>query len=456
MNNRTKLLTETPFKLMLSLSVPAILGMMVVGLYNLMDAVFAGQMIGSNAMGAISISYPFTLINSGVATLIGVGSASILSRAIGKKDKKTINSIMGNLIMLVLILSLVITIVGTTFTKQILAVTGAEGEILSSAVRYLKIIFLGSIFVNFFQSANMVMRGEGALKQSMLIVGSGAILNMILAPILISICNKFNMGIEGAAYATLIAQFVQAIVTLIHFTKKSENLKINKIRLDKNIIPEIFAVGFSAMLMQVMTLLYQAFIFNSASKYGGGTSQILLGAALRVQTFAFIPLWGISQGFQPVAGTNYGAGKYDRVKTMTLVFIASAFVLSLIFYLPVEIAPGVVLSLFIKETNIIQQGISNFRIMFSTYIFLGIFIMVVTLFQSLGKASKASAVVLLRQVILFVPLILILPKWMGIKGIWVAIGLNDGILVLITICMMMFEFKSLSSKSNIKTSAGTV
>lgn len=222
MNNRTKLLTETPFKLMLSLSVPAILGMMVVGLYNLMDAVFAGQMIGSNAMGAISISYPFTLINSGVATLIGVGSASILSRAIGKKDKKTINSIMGNLIMLVLILSLVITIVGTTFTKQILAVTGAEGEILSSAVRYLKIIFLGSIFVNFFQSANMVMRGEGALKQSMLIVGSGAILNMILAPILISICNKFNMGIEGAAYATLIAQFVQAIVTLIHFTKKAK------------------------------------------------------------------------------------------------------------------------------------------------------------------------------------------------------------------------------------------
>lgn len=450
MNNRAKLLTETPFRLMLSLSVPAILGMMVVGLYNLMDAVFAGQMISSTAMGAISISYPFTLINSGIATLIGVGSASVLSRAIGKNDKKTINSIMGNLIMVVFILSLIITAVAIIFTKPILALTGAEGDILNNAVRYLRVIFIGSVFVNFFQSANMVMRGEGALKQSMMIVGSGAILNMILAPILISILNNSNMGIEGAAYATVISQIVQAVITLMYFIRKSKILKINKIRLDKNILPEIFAIGFSAMLMQVMTLVYQTFIFNSASKYGGGNSQILLGAALRVQTFAFIPLWGISQGFQPVAGTNYGAGKYDRVKTMTLVFISSAFVLSLILYLPVEIAPGAVLALFIKEPDIIQQGISNFRIMFSTYIFLGIFIMVVTLFQSLGKATKASIVVLLRQIILFIPLIMILPRWMGIKGIWMAIGLNDGILVVITICMMMFEFKSLSSKTNIE------
>lgn len=450
MNNRAKLLTETPFRLMLSLSVPAILGMMVVGLYNLMDAVFAGQMISSTAMGAISISYPFTLINSGIATFVGVGSASVLSRAIGKNDKKTIDSIMGNLIMVVFILSLIITAVGIIFTKPILALTGAEGDILNNAVCYLRVIFIGSVFVNFFQSANMVMRGEGALKQSMMIVGSGAILNMILAPILISIFNNSNMGIEGAAYATVISQIVQAVITLVYFIRKSKILKINKIRLDKNILPEIFAIGFSAMLMQVMTLVYQTFIFNSASKYGGGNSQILLGAALRVQTFAFIPLWGISQGFQPVAGTNYGAGKYDRVKTMTLVFIASAFVLSLIFYLPVEIAPGAVLALFIKEPDIIQQGISNFRIMFSTYIFLGIFIMVVTLFQSLGKATKASIVVLLRQIILFIPLIMILPRWMGIKGIWMAIGLNDGILVVITICMMMFEFKSLSSKTNIE------
>lgn len=160
MDTRTKLLTEKPIKLMFALSVPAVLGMLVVGLYNLMDAVFVGQMIGSTEMGAVSISYPFTLINSGIATLVGVGSASVLSRAIGKKDKKTIDAIMGNLVMLVLVLSLIVTVVGTIFTRQILSLSGAKGEILDNAVRYLRIIFVGSIFVNFFQSANMVMRGK--------------------------------------------------------------------------------------------------------------------------------------------------------------------------------------------------------------------------------------------------------------------------------------------------------
>ena len=447
MDTRTKLLTEKPIKLMFALSVPAVLGMLVVGLYNLMDAVFVGQMIGSTEMGAVSISYPFTLINSGIATLVGVGSASVLSRAIGKKDKKTIDAIMGNLVMLVLVLSLIVTVVGTIFTRQILSLSGAKGEILDNAVRYLRIIFVGSIFVNFFQSANMVMRGEGLLKRAMTIVASGAVLNIILHPIFIIILGKFGMGIEGAAYATVISQIVQAIATLVYFTKKSETLKINGVRLDKKILPEIIAVGVSAMLMQVLTLLYQTLIFNVASRYGGDTSQILLGAALRVQTFSFIPLWGISQGFQPVAGTNYGAKKYERVKTMTWVFIVSAMILSLLFYLPVEFAPGAVLSLFIKEADIVAQGAPYFRIMFSTYIFLAIFIMVVTLFQSLGKATKASIVVLMRQVILFIPLLLIFANVFGIKGVWMAIAVNDGLLVLITLFMMLGEFRNLTNRA---------
>ena len=447
MDTRTKLLTEKPLKLMFALSVPAVLGMLVVGLYNLMDAVFVGQLIGSTEMGAVSISYPFTLINSGIATLVGVGSASVLSRAIGKKDKKTIDSIMGNLVMLVLVLSLIVTVIGIVFTRQILSLSGAKGEILDNAVKYLRIIFAGSIFVNFFQSANMVMRGEGLLKRAMIIVASGALLNIILDPIFIIFFGKFGMGIEGAAYATVLSQIVQAIATLVYFTKKSETLKINGVRLDKRILPEIIAVGVSAMLMQVLTLLYQTLIFNVASRYGGDTSQILLGAALRVQTFSFIPLWGISQGFQPVAGTNYGAKQYGRVKTMTWVFIASAMILSLLFYLPVELAPGAVLSLFIKEADIVAQGAPYFRIMFCTYIFLAIFIMVVTLFQSLGKATKASIVVLMRQVILFIPLLLIFANLFGIKGVWMAIAVNDGLLVLITLFMMLGEFRNLTAKA---------
>ena len=154
LDTRTRLLTEKPLKLMFSLSIPGILGMVVVALYNLMDSIFVGQMVGSIEMGAVSISYPFTLINGGIATLIGVGSASILSRAIGKKEQATMDKIMGNLVMMVFVLSLIVTVVGIIFTRQLLQFSGASGEMLNQAESYLRIIFAGSLFINFTQSSN--------------------------------------------------------------------------------------------------------------------------------------------------------------------------------------------------------------------------------------------------------------------------------------------------------------
>lgn len=220
-------------------------------------------------------------------------------------------------------------------------------------------------------------------------------------------------------------------------------MKIGCIRIEKSLLPQILAVGVSALLMQVLTLVQQTVIYRVASNYGGETSQILLGAALRVWNFAFVPLWGISQGFQPAAGTNYGAKDYNRVKNLTGVFVASATILSLLFYIPVELFPANVLSLFITTPGVAASGATNFRIMFSTYILQGSFLIAVTLFQSLGKANKATWLVLFRQIILFIPLAVILPMigGMGIRGVWLAIALTDAILVVITISMMLAEFR---------------
>ncbi len=445
-DTRTMLLTASPFQLMISLSLPAIVGMVVVGLYNLMDAVFVGQMVGTNAMGAVSVSYPFTMINSGISTLIGVGSASVLSRAVGKKDQGTIDKIMGNLIALNLILSIAITVIGMVFTRPILRLTGAEGEILNIAERYLRIIFAGSLFVNFAQSANMVMRGEGILKKAMLITGTGAVLNIILDPILISLMTKNGMGVEGAAFATILSQFITASITLWYFLKKSKMIKINRIKLESSLLPEILSVGFSAMLMQVMNFVQQTVLYNVASQHGGDTWQIILGAALRVQSFAFIPLWGMSQGFQPAAGTNYGAKEYDRVKKVTLGFGLGATVLALLFYLPVELAPKTVLSWFITDPELVAQGVGDFRVLFSTYITLGLMITAITLFQSLGKASKASVLVLLRQIVLFIPMVILLPKMsgLGIHGVFAAPALTDGIVFVVSILLVISEFRNLT------------
>ena len=442
LDTRTKLLTQNPVSLMFELSIPAILGMVVVGLYNFMDSVFVGQMVGSVQMGAISVSYPFTLING--AAMLGVGSASVLSRAIGKKDEATIGKIMGNLVAMVILLSAIITIVGMVFTRPILTLAGASGDILNYAEKYLRIVYAGSLFVNFFQSANMVIRGEGQLKKAMLIIGSGAVLNIILDPIFITLLNPVGRGMEGA---TVLSQIIQALITVWYFKKKSQHVKIGRIRIEKSLLPQILAVGVSALLMQVLTLVQQTVIYRVASNYGGETSQILLGAALRVWNFAFVPLWGISQGFQPAAGTNYGAKDYNRVKKLTGVFVASATILSLLFYIPVELFPANVLSLFITTPGVAASGATNFRIMFSTYILQGSFLIAVTLFQSLGKANKATWLVLFRQIILFIPLAVILPMigGMGIRGVWLAIALTDAILVVITISMMLAEFRKFPS-----------
>ena len=379
--------------------------------------------------------------------MLGVGSASVLSRAIGKKDEATIGKIMGNLVAMVILLSAIITIVGMVFTRPILTLAGASGDILNYAEKYLRIVYAGSLFVNFFQSANMVIRGEGQLKKAMLIIGSGAVLNIILDPIFITLLNPVGRGMEGAAYATVLSQIIQALITVWYFKKKSQHVKIGRIRIEKSLLPQILAVGVSALLMQVLTLVQQTVIYRVASNYGGETSQILLGAALRVWNFAFVPLWGISQGFQPAAGTNYGAKDYNRVKKLTGVFVASATILSLLFYIPVELFPANVLSLFITTPGVAASGATNFRIMFSTYILQGSFLIAVTLFQSLGKANKATWLVLFRQIILFIPLAVILPMigGMGIRGVWLAIALTDAILVVITISMMLAEFRKFPS-----------
>lgn len=437
------LLNDSPWKLMVALSIPAIVGMVVVGLYNLMDAVYVGQMVSDHAMAAVSVAYPFTLVNTGIATLIGVGSASILSRAIGKKDQNTVDKIMGNLIALNLIFSIIIIAVGMIFTRQILKLSGASGEILDIATRYLRIVFAGSLFVNFAQSANMIMRGEGLLKRAMMISAGAAILNIILDPIFIWLLRPYGMGAEGAAYATVISQFVQAALTLSYFVKKSQNVRIHGIHLEKELFSEIFGIGFSAMLMQVMLLVQQTVLYNVAAQYGGDTWQTILGATLRVQSFAFIPLWGLSQGYQPAVGTNFGAKQYDRVKHITKIFSIAATLLALIFYLPIMVAPKAMLSLFITTPEVVAQGAGDFRLFFISYIVLGFWVVILTLMQSLGRATKASILVILRQIAIYIPAAIVIPHiaGLGVHGVFSAPLVTDAIVLFVVIGMMLSEFK---------------
>ena len=427
--NSKELLTEQPLQILIKLSLPAILGMIVIGVYPLMDGIFAGQILGEKAMTAVGIATPFTYINTGIATLIGVGSASLLSRAIGEGNQRTIDKVMGNLCFWVLLLSTIVTILGYLFCGQLLMIFGAKGELLDLSTRYLRIIFLGSIFVNFAQAANMVMRGEGVMKRAMLIMSLGAGINIVLDPVLMIMFREH--GVEGAAIATITAQFIQAVFTLWYFKKKSETVKIGLMRKEKEITGEMFSVGVSAMLMQVLTIIQQSFLYSQAFRYGGETSAAIMAVSLRIQAFSFIPLWGMSQGLQPAIGANFGAKQYNRLKKIFNVFTISSIVLAACFWIPAEGFAKQILNLFGLSDETLFLAVPNFRIMYSIFIVYGVMIMIMTFFQAIGDGKTAGVLVMLRQVILFIPAMIFLPYIFGAQSIWYVIPIVDGIVVLL-------------------------
>lgn len=436
---KTQLLTKPPKQLLIQLSIPAVMGMFVIGLYPLMDGIFAGQIIGQVAMAACGVAMPLTYINSGIATLLGMGSASVLARALGKGDQRLVNKVMGNLIFWVLVCSAITTVGGLLLAPYFLDLVGASGEIKALGIRYLHIIFLGSVFVNFTQSANMVIRGEGLMKKAMLIMALGAGMNIALDPILMMALGDF--AIEGAALATVLSQITQALVTYHYFRKQSQQVKIGPIRIEKELSGQVFAVGVSAMMMQLLFMIQQTLLYKMAFQYGGEMHGTLMAAAIRMYGFSFIPLWGMSQGLQPVVGTNFGAKRYDRVAASVRVFSWGGLLLAGFFWILALALPGQILQLFGVEASLIAQGVGYFRLFYMSFVLYGVMVMAVTFFQAIGDGKKASLIVLGRQLVAFVPLALLLPQWLGVTGVWLAQPLVDTVIILLGVWLMIKEIR---------------
>ncbi|MBU5484077.1 MATE family efflux transporter [Clostridium sp. MSJ-11] len=438
--NREELINGNMFTLLLKLSIPGIIGMLVIGLYSLCDAIFVGKLVGETALGAVSIASPYTFINNCIAVLIGVGSSSILSRAIGAKNDKVVNKVLGNLIVCVLTLSLAVTVLGYIFAGNLLRFSGAKGDILELGIEYLRITYIGSFFVNFSQSANMLIRGEGKMKEAMGIMILGAVLNIILDPIFIKV---LGLGVAGAAIATVIAQIIQAIVTFMYFKCNKSIIPVNKFEFASDLMPEILSVGGAAAMMQFMYLIQQTALYKITSKYGGDEQLVLMGIALRVLMFTFIPIWGMGQGLQPIVGMNFGAKKYDRVKEAVKIFSIASTILIGVLWAFYMIQPKVVLGWFINDKALIESGYSLFRIMFLTFPVSGVIVMAMTFFQSIGKGGQSAVIIILKQVLLFMPIAIILTKFIGIKGTWAASAVTDSIVFLVSLILLAIEFKKL-------------
>lgn len=439
-SKREELLTGSMGSLFIRLALPAVIGMVAIGLYQLVDAIFVGRMVGVDALGAVSLVYPLTLINNGIATLIGIGSASVLSRAIGAKDEVTKGKIFGNLAFWVAVLSIGSTVALYAFAAPLVSFMGADGEAMKTyAVDYLRVVALGSILVNFAQSSNMIIRGEGKMKEAMTIMGVGTVLNIVLDPLFI---GPLGLGIKGAAWATVLSQLVMAAWSLCFFARGKAAAPIGRIRHESTIMPSVLAVGVSAMAMQVMSLVQQTLLYKSIAHYGSGGDIAVVGSAMRLMAFSFIPVWGMSQGLQPIVGVNYGAGRLDRVRSAYSYFSVVSTIFCAVAWLAFVLAPRALLGMFMSDAALVTAGAPAVRTMLSMFFLSGVMIMSITLFQAVGKGGAAAALIFGRQLVLFAPIMLVLPLFLGLRGVMLAAPVTDVITGVLSIALAFRFFAS--------------
>ena len=447
MQERENLLNWNMGKLFSKLAIPGMLGMLVIGLYNFADAIFVGQLVGEDAVGAVALLYSVVLFNQGILTLVGGGSMSLLSIAVGKKDQDTIDKLLGNLVAFILVASGIFTIVTYIFSDEIVTFIGGRGEVHVLAVRYLKILLIGFIPAALGPAMNFLVRGEGKMKAAMTIAGLSGALNIILDPIFI---KYFNFGIEGAAIATVISQMFFMVSQIIYFKMGKSIITFNnfKIRFQKNVFSDVLKLGSSQMFMCFMAMIQQIFLFRALENYGGNSHVALMGGIFRLFLFAYLAVWGIGQGLQPLVGVNYGAKRYDRVKLGFKTFTMIGFIMTSICWILFMIYPNFFLSLFIKDHSLVLEGTNLFRIfniIFFAYIY---FATSLNLFIGLGKAKEAGILAISRQIVFFIPLVLILPKFVGVIGVWLSIPLADALTMLVGAYFNIKIFKEMKYEIN--------
>jgi len=440
----TRLGEQKISKLLLNLSLPATVGMLVNALYNLVDTIFVGRGVGAIAIGGLTVAFPIQMIIMAFAMMIGIGAASAISRSLGEKNIERADYVAGNSFLCVIILSAIISALGLIFTEPMLRIFGSTETILPYAKDYIKIILWGNIFFSFAMSSNNLIRAEGNAKVAMATMLIGAILNIILDPIFIFI---FKLGIKGAALATIISQFISFlyILTYLYSGKSSLKIKLHHLKPKISIIKEIFAVGSAAFSRQVSASIVAIVVNNSLRVFGGDIALIIVGMLQRITMFMFMPLFGVIQGMQPIVGFNYGAKKYDRLKEAVKLSLITATALATFSWLIVELFPAAIISIFTVDTEIITKGSIVIRIAVSMIPFIGIQIVAAGLFQSLGKAVPSLVLSLLRQVLLFIPLVIILPRvWgLGIMGIWIAYPAADILSAILTVLYLRSELKKM-------------
>lgn len=448
MDRTTELGQESIGKLLLKFSVPAIIGMIVNALYNIVDRIFIGQIpggIGELALSGVTVTFPISTVIMAFGMLVGIGSAALISIRLGQQKKDEADKILGNALMLVIIILVTLAVVTFPFLDKILVAFGASENILPYAKEYIGIIIAGGVIQNIGFGLNAAIRSEGNPKIAMYTMLLGAITNTVLDPIFIFV---FNMGVAGAAIATVIAQLASTIWVVYHFTRGKSILKLKKknFKLDKEIVKGIFAIGMSPFFMQLAASLVGVISNKALLTHGGDFAIGAMGVISSVAMMCLMPVFGINQGSQPIIGYNYGAKNYKRVKKAWMLAVIAAVVVTTTGFLVVELAAPSIIKIFNSNADLVAIGTHGIRIYLSMLPVIGFQVISTNYFQAIGKAKISMFLSLVRQVIVLIPLLLILPPIFGLNGVWISGPTSDAVASIITVFFVMRELKILKQQ----------
>jgi len=429
--------------LLFKFSIPSIIGMVISSLYNFIDTIFVGNGVGSIAIAALTIVFPIQIIMLAIGLMIGVGTASIISRGLGRGDDELAAKATGNAIIINIFINALLMVLAYVFIDDILKFFGASASVLPYARDYLSIIILGFIFFSFSLAGNHIIRAEGRPRAAIYPMVLGAVLNIILDPIFIFV---LGMGVRGAAWATIISQAATVVHIALYLVFGRSILTPAKkmFRLDLKLIGNILTIGFPSFLTAIIDSIIFLLFNRAILHYGNDTYIAIAGITIRIVDLITKPIVGISYGFSTIAGFNYGAGLYRRVKSVlkeailwTTLIATSGFVATMFF-------PGYLFRIFTDNTQVINNGIVPMRIIVILLPALGFLIVGGMLFQAIGKPVPALIINFSRQVIFLIPAIFILPLLFNLNGVFLAWPVSDFLSSMVTLLFIFLEMKLLN------------
>jgi len=439
--NASQVLETKPVgKLLLQYSIPAIIGMTVTSLYNIIDSVFIGHGVGPLAISGLAITFPLMNLIIAFSTLVGIGGATISSIYLGQKDTEKTNSVLGNVLLLCVINGFCFGGLTLIFLDPILHFFGASPATLPYARDFMQVILMGNPIAFTFIGLNNVMRATGYPKKAMLSSLLTVFANIILAPIFIF---HLDWGIRGAALATVISQSIGLIWIVSHYLNKNTTIRFKPgiFKLKGRIIMSIFSIGMSPFLMNVCASSVVIILNNSFMRYGGDLAIGAFGIVNRLVFLFVMIVMGLNQGMQPIAGYNYGAKQYPRVTKVLKITIYAATIVTTTGFLMGMFIPRLAVSIFTTHEELVRISAKGLRIVVMFFPIVGFQMVTSNFFQSIGMASKAIFLSVSRQVLILIPCLLILPQFYGQLGVWISMPISDLIASLIAGAMLWWQFK---------------